>query len=198
MFFDQNAIDSQIAAMKSGLNDPAFIPDMIAELKKISESLNALGYSERAYLGNTSVMDIEKELHPKTITRQMAAEQVTQRRAKRKADAAAWKLRQEDEKRQREVARLDRRLNDARIAQELRERRQSQRPGQIRAAKEKPVKGEGLAVKSDKVFEPVIGKPNAAGEIPVKVAYNTTIMVKPGRDVQKTIAKFQNYLKSKL
>jgi len=43
-----------------------------------------------------------------------------------------------------------------------------------------------------KAFVPIIGQPNSKGETPVMFAPGTTAYVKPGRDIEESIAKWVN------
>lgn len=141
------------------------------------------------------------------------------RKAKRITDAAAekakWDRFKAEQEQQRQAA-IQLRARRDREAKEHKERDQEarQQARDARAQKKKSSKStltrympeDGrtgghrdmyLKPLPPKVFEPVIGTPNAKGEIPVKLDAKTTVYVRPGKDVQETIAKYKKILNIK-
>lgn len=177
------------------------------ELKRIRETMESLSPDERKYIGysgteeyaaSMAVVDKERNWNRKP-TKQEIADQVVQRRAKRIAQAAAWKQRQEEEKLQRLLERQQKKLRDEQLAIDLKERRQKSRlePKEPVIREKKPPQDLRMKEAAPKYFQPVIGAPNANGETPVRLDEKSVILVKPGKDIQKAIKTYQKILNIK-
>lgn len=202
------------------LASPAILPEEVtfgdqlkaarsAELRRIKDAISQLSPDELKYMGYVQVdeytphMSVIKEAQhyskPGKITQEMKAEQLIQRRAKRLEEKQSWAKRMVEEAEQKRLAKLAKKAEDAAISARAKEDRRRS----LERKKENPVERHkypseiGPLKVVIKHFQPIIGKVNAAGETPVKISHNTTIMVRPGKDVEETVAKYQKHLNLK-
>ena len=131
----------------------------------------------------------------KSLSEEQWNQVIITRRAKRKADTIAYQNRLAEEKaaeKARTAAYRQRMAEEAAAAKlEAKSLRVTVKP----SIKREPAGMEPKLCKIPvKVFVPVIHGVNPAGETRVQVDAKTSILVGPGKDIQKAIANYQSYL----